>query len=137
MFSTNGGRSRGVALWPGPVVGEGAKLIVRAEGRWSLELAQPQPPLDAAGLPGELEGRGFDVIPVRIGATPLGSISVSYGQRDPIAVVLIPYERAPESMPLFEGRGPVDERADFPPPRPGSYLLHIRALGRWRIAFGP
>jgi hypothetical protein len=125
------------AFWSGGIGPQGARLVVRAAGRWSFELTQPRPPTDPATLRGEFQGTGLEVIPVRIGAMPVGSISVAYGRREPIFVGLIPYGPATVGMPLFQGRGPVDERAAFVPPGPGSYLLHVRALGRWRIAFGP
>ena len=137
LFDQPGPVAGRAALWPGGIAPQGARLVVRAAGPWSLELTQPRPPADPAPLRGEFHGTGLEVIPVRIGAMPVGSISVAYRRREPIFAVLIPYGPTTVGMPLFQGRGPVDERADFAPPRPGSYLLHVRALGRWRIAFGP
>lgn len=138
LFDQRGPVDARAALWPSAIPATTtAKLEVQAVGAWSLLVDHPKPPSDPVALPGVLEGRGFDVFPVRVGDRSLRSLSVRYRGKESIFVILIPYEEFAHGIPLLDEQGPVKRRVEIEPPPPGSYLLHVRALGPWRVALAP
>jgi len=138
LFDQRGPVDARAALVPAAIpAATAAKLEVQAVGAWSLLVDHPKPPTDPIPLPGVLEGRGFDVFPVSVGERALRSVSVRYRGEGPVFVVLIPYDEFAHGIPLFDEQGPVDRRVEIEPPPPGSYLLHVRALGPWRVALAP
>jgi hypothetical protein len=137
LFDQRGPVDDRAALWPSAITTTTGDVRVRASGHWTLELSQPRPPADPASLPAELDGRGYEVVPVRV-ESALRSLSVEYRRNEPIFVVLIPYEPFASGVQLFDGTGPVERRIEISePPQEGEYLLHVRANGRWRVALGP
>jgi hypothetical protein len=137
LFDQRGPVEGDAALSPAAITTTTGVLQVRTGGRWTVELTQPRPPNDAASLPAELDGRGFQVVPVRV-TSALRTLSVDYRRKEPIFVVLIPYEPFASGIQLFDGVGPVDRRIEIPEAPPeGDYLLHVRANGPWTVAFEP
>lgn len=138
LFDQRGPVDSRSALWPGAVPARTtARLEVRAAGPWALLVDRPEPIPDPVSLPGVLEGRGFDVIPVWVEERGLRRLSLSYEDKGLIYVELLTYEDLAPGIPLFDGRGPVDRQIEIEPPEPGPYLLHVRVLGPWRIALAP
>jgi hypothetical protein len=137
LFDQEGPVDSRSALWPGAVPARTtAKLEVRAAGPWALVVDRPEPIPDPASLPGVVEGRGFDVIPVWIEERGLDRLSVRHEAKGFIYVELLTYEDLAPGIPLFDERGPIERRLEIEPPEPGPYLLHVRARGPWRVSFG-